>query len=77
MLCVPMPLPFASEQMLARRPGHVVRYQALMEAAEQGIVTRNTVNTHILHLRRKLRSVDPGFAGIRNEYALGYRWSDL
>ena len=61
---------------LARRPGHVVRYEALMEAAEQGIVTRNTVNTHILHLRRKLRAVDPGFAGIRNEYALGYRWSD-
>jgi len=61
---------------LARRPGHVVRYEALMEAAEQGIVTRNTVNTHILHLRRKLRAVDPGFAGIHNEYALGYRWSD-
>jgi two-component system OmpR family response regulator len=61
---------------LARRTGHVVRYEELMQAAEQGIVTRNTVNTHILRVRRKLRGVDPAFASIRNEYALGYRWSE-
>jgi len=45
-----------------------------MESAQQGVVTRNTVNTHILNLGKKLKAVDPDFDGIANEYALGYRW---
>jgi len=61
---------------LVRRPGRVVTYEELMDAAEQGVVTRNTVNTHILHLRRKLKAIDLDFACIANEYALGYRWSE-
>ena len=61
---------------LARRPGRVVSYEELMQSAQQGVVTRNTVNTHVLRLRRKLRAIDPEFAKIRNEYALGYRWSE-
>jgi two-component system OmpR family response regulator len=61
---------------IARRSGRVIRYEELMQAAEQGVVTRNTVNTHILRVRRKLRAVDPSFDGIHNEYALGYRWSE-
>lgn len=61
---------------LVRRPGRVVTYEELMESAQQGVVSRNTVNTHILHLRKKFKSVDPGFDHIRNEYALGYRWAE-
>jgi two-component system OmpR family response regulator len=61
---------------LVRRPGHVATYEQLMESAKQGVVTRNTVNTHVLHLRRKFKAVDPDFDRIANEYALGYRWRD-
>jgi two-component system OmpR family response regulator len=61
-------------EALARRPGRVRTYDDLMESARQGVVTRNTVNTHILHLRRKFREVDPTFDRIGNEYGLGYRW---
>jgi two-component system OmpR family response regulator len=60
---------------LVRRPGHVLSYEELMDAAQQGVVTRNTVHTHIGHLRQKFEAIDPAFDCIRNEYALGYRWS--
>jgi two-component system OmpR family response regulator len=63
-------------EALVTRPGHVATYEQLMESAKQGIVTRNTVNTHILHLRQKFRRLDSGFDRIGNEYALGYRWRD-
>jgi hypothetical protein len=48
--------------------------EGLMESAQQGVVSRNTVNTHILHLRKKFKAVDAAFDRIGNEYALGYRW---
>jgi len=63
-------------EALVTRPGHVATYEQLMESAKQGIVTRNTVNTHILHLRQKFRRLDSNFDRIGNEYALGYRWRD-
>jgi two-component system OmpR family response regulator len=63
-------------EALTRRPGRIATYEQLMEAAKQGIVTRNTVNTHILHLRKKFKALDPDFDRIGNEYALGYRWRD-
>lgn len=63
-------------EALVRRPGRVATYEQLMESAKQGVVTRNTVNTHVLHLRKKFRALDPGFDRIGNEYALGYRWRD-
>jgi two-component system, OmpR family, response regulator len=59
---------------LAQSPGRVMSYERLMEAAEQGIVTRNTVNTHIRNLRKKFKAVDPGFRQIATEYRVGYRW---
>ncbi len=59
---------------LARRPGHVLTYEQLMDAAEQGVVTRNTVTTHIRNLRQKFKAVDPGFHQIGSEYRVGYRW---
>jgi two-component system OmpR family response regulator len=61
---------------LVRRPGRVATYEELMESAQQGVVSRNTVNTHILHLRKKFKAVDAAFDRIGNEYALGYRWVD-
>jgi len=61
-------------EALVRRPGRVATYEDLMESAQQGVVSRNTVNTHILHLRKKFKAVDPAFDRIGNEYALGYRW---
>jgi len=61
-------------EALVRRPGRVATYEQLMESAQQGVVSRNTVNTHILHLRKKFKAVDAGFDRIGNEYALGYRW---
>ncbi|MFQ5355451.1 MAG: response regulator [Mariprofundaceae bacterium] len=60
---------------LVRRPGFVLTYDALMDATLQSIVTTNTVNTHILHLRRKFKAIDDGFDCILNEYAVGYRWN--
>ena len=61
---------------LARRPGHVVTYQALMEATRQTIVTKNTIATHVRRIRDKFAALDPAFACIENEYGLGYRWRE-
>lgn len=61
---------------LAHRAGRVATYESLMESSLEAIVTRNTVNTHIMRLRKKLQAIDSGFASIRNEYGLGYRWVD-
>lgn len=63
-------------EALAGRPGKVATYDDLMEAAQQGVVSRNTVNTHIRNLRKKIKLIDPEFHHIENEYALGYRWMD-
>lgn len=63
-------------EALAGRPGKVATYDDLMEAAQQGVVSRNTVNTHIRNLRKKIQLIDPEFHHIENEYALGYRWMD-
>ena len=63
-------------ESLVRRPGHVATYEQLMDSAKLGVVTRNTVNTHILHLRKKFKALDSDFDRIGNEYALGYRWCD-
>ena len=51
-------------------------YESLMESSLEAIVTRNTVNTHIMRLRKKLQAIDSGLASIKNEYGLGYRWVD-
>jgi len=61
-------------EALVRRPGHVASYEDLMESAKQGVVSRNTVNTHVLHLRKKFKAIDADFDRIGNEYGLGYRW---
>ena len=54
--------------------GRGASYQALADATRQGVVENNTINTHVLHLRRKFRELDTGFDRIRSVYGYGYRW---
>lgn len=51
----------------------VVTYDQLKEAT-QGVVERNTINTHICRIRNAFRKVDPAFNMIHNEYGRGYSW---
>ncbi|KUJ72036.1 response regulator transcription factor [Thiomicrospira sp. WB1] len=51
----------------------VVTYETL-QAATQGVVERNTINTHICRIRSAFRAVDPDFNLIHNEYGRGYSW---
>ena len=51
----------------------VVTYENL-QAATQGVVERNTINTHICRIRSAFRQVDPDFHLIHNEYGRGYSW---
>ena len=53
--------------------GAVVTYNSLQEAT-QGVVERNTINTHICRIRNAFKKVTPEFNLIRNEYGRGYSW---
>ncbi len=46
----------------------------LVRATRQGLVEDNTINTHILHIRKKLKAVDPEFNCIKTRYGFGYCW---
>lgn len=46
----------------------------LVRATRQGLVEDNTINTHILHIRKKFRKLDPGFNCIKTRYGFGYCW---
>ncbi len=46
----------------------------LVRATRQGLVEDNTINTHILHIRKKLKKIDPGFDCIKTRYGFGYCW---
>lgn len=46
----------------------------LVRATRQGLVEDNTINTHILHIRKKIRKVDPDFNCIKTRYGFGYCW---
>jgi two-component system OmpR family response regulator len=54
--------------------GRGASYQELVDATRQGVVENNTINTHVLHLRRKFCQLDAGFDRIRSVYGYGYRW---
>lgn len=54
--------------------GRGASYQQLVDATRQGVVENNTINTHVLHLRRKFRKLDSEFDCIRSVYGYGYRW---
>ncbi len=46
----------------------------LMGVTRQGMVEENTINTHILHIRKKIRRIDPDFSCIKARYGFGYCW---
>lgn len=48
--------------------------EELVRATRQGLVEDNTINTHILHIRKKLKKVDPDFNCIKTRYGFGYCW---
>lgn len=51
----------------------VVTYNALQEST-QGVVERNTINTHICRIRSAFKKIDEDFNRIHNEYGRGYSW---
>jgi two-component system, OmpR family, response regulator len=46
----------------------------LISATQQGVVEDNTINTHILHIRKKFKTIDAGFQCIKTRYGFGYQW---
>ncbi len=63
---------------LAFRPGFVKNRDQLMDAAygENIYVDDRTIDSHIKRLRKKFKSVDPGFSNIETLYGVGYRYSE-
>lgn len=61
-------------ESLARRPGHVKTYDALMQVTRQSYVEKNTINGYVRRVRKKFREVDPEFAMIQTVFGIGYRW---
>ena len=51
-----------------------VSIEELVRATRQGLVEDNTINTHILHIRKKFRKVDADFMCIKSRYGFGYQW---
>jgi two-component system OmpR family response regulator len=46
----------------------------LIKATRQGVVEDNTINTHILHIRKKFKKIDMNFQCIKTRYGFGYQW---
>ena len=46
----------------------------LIKATRQGVVEDNTINTHILHIRKKFKQTDKAFQCIKTRYGFGYQW---
>jgi len=51
-----------------------VSIEDLVNATRQGVVEDNTINTHILHIRKKFKKVDANFSCIKTRYGFGYGW---
>lgn len=64
------------EQFATTRPGSVITYQDL-QTATQGVVERNTINSHICRIRNAFKKVEPEFDKIQNVYGRGYSWQML
>lgn len=60
---------------IVRAKGGVIHYDDLAKITRQSVVTNNTINTHIRHIRAKFKLVDLSFDCIANVYGAGYRWS--
>lgn len=61
------------DQFASHAPGEVISYQNL-QAATQGVVERNTINTHICRIRQAFKAITPQFDRIHNVYGRGYSW---
>ena len=51
-----------------------VSIEELVRATRQGLVEDNTINTHILHIRKKFMKLDTDFQCIKTRYGFGYQW---
>ncbi|MEA3404530.1 MAG: response regulator transcription factor [Pseudomonadota bacterium] len=54
---------------------NVVTYDNL-QSSTQGVVERNTINTHICRIRNAFKKITPEFNLIHNEYGRGYSWHE-
>ncbi|MGI9310646.1 MAG: response regulator [bacterium] len=61
-------------EALARNPGHVKTYDALMQTTRQSYVEKNTINGYVRRIRKKFKEVDPRFSMIQTVFGVGYRW---
>jgi two-component system OmpR family response regulator len=66
---------FQIVESLARRPGHVKTYDALIDVTRQGLVEKNTINGYIRRIRSKFREIDTGFHHIQTVHGTGYKWA--
>jgi two-component system OmpR family response regulator len=62
-------------EIVERRNERGASYDVLADATRQGVVQNNTINTHIQHIRSKLRKIDPDFDCIKTVYGFGYTWN--
>ena len=63
------------EQFANQPMESVISYQQL-QAATQGVVERNTINTHICRIRQAFKQITPDFDQIHNVYGRGYTWRE-
>ena len=61
-------------EALARHPGHVKTYEALMQTTRQSYVEKNTINGYVRRIRKKFKEVDQDFSMIQTVFGAGYRW---
>lgn len=61
-------------EALARHPGHVKTYEALMQTTRQSYVEKNTINGYVRRVRKKFKEVDTDFNMIQTVFGVGYRW---
>ena len=66
---------FQIVESLARRPGHVKTYDALIDVTRQGLVEKNTINGYIRRIRSKFREIDSAFDRIQTVHGTGYKWA--
>lgn len=62
------------KQFATAGENNVISYDAL-QSSTQGVVERNTINTHICRIRNAFKKITPEFNLIHNEYGRGYSWT--
>ena len=68
---------FLLVKALALRPGHVKSRDQLMDAAygDRIYVEDRAIDSHVKRIRKKFKSIDPGFSQIETLYGVGYRYT--